>query len=55
MALEAENALAALPTIRKVLEGVEARTIERIKRANQQRVRRRRSVCGVRGTDEQGD
>ena len=28
-----ENALAALPTIRKVLEGVEARTIERINNA----------------------
>jgi hypothetical protein len=33
MALEAENALASLPTIRKVLEGVEARTIERINNA----------------------
>jgi hypothetical protein len=33
MALEAESALAALPTIRKVLEGVEARTIERINNA----------------------
>jgi hypothetical protein len=32
-ALEAESALAALPTIRKVLEGVEARTIERINNA----------------------
>jgi hypothetical protein len=32
-ALEAESALAALPTIRKVLEGVEARTIERINTA----------------------
>jgi len=32
MALEAENAL-ALPTIRKVLEGVEARTIEQIETA----------------------
>jgi hypothetical protein len=33
MALEAENTLASLPTIRKVLEGVEARTIERINNA----------------------
>jgi hypothetical protein len=33
MALEAESALASLPTIRKVLEGVEARTIERINNA----------------------
>jgi hypothetical protein len=33
MAFEAENALASLPTIRKVLEGVEARTIERINNA----------------------
>jgi hypothetical protein len=33
VALKAENALASLPTIRKVLEGVEARTIERINNA----------------------